>query len=126
MAVATLDLKFADNEAALLLYGDLNRNLAMIETAMAVKIEVRGTELAVSGQQHDLELVGSALNQLYEMILTGSPIYQRDIAYALRILSKNPATNLKDIFLDQVFISAHQGVISPKSINQKNYIEAIR
>ncbi|MEN8133928.1 MAG: PhoH family protein [Thermodesulfobacteriota bacterium] len=124
--VATLRLTFADSEAVLLLYGDLNRNLTLIETAMAVKIEVRGTELTVSGQKHDLELVGSALKQLYDMILTGSPIYQRDISYALRILSKNPATNLKDIFQDQVFISAHQGMISPKSINQKNYIEAIR
>jgi phosphate starvation-inducible PhoH-like protein len=124
--VPILKLQFDDNDAALLLYGDLNRNLAMIETAMAVKIEVRGAELAISGRQHDLELVESALKQLYEMILTGYPIYQRDIAYALRILGKNPATNLKDIFQDQVFISAHQGVISPKSINQKNYIEAIR
>jgi phosphate starvation-inducible PhoH-like protein len=124
--VPTLKLEFDDNRAALLLYGDLNRNLVMIETAMAVKIEVRGGELAVSGQKHDLELVGSALQQLYEMILTGSPIYQRDIAYALRILSKSPTTKLKDIFQDQVFISAHQGAISAKSINQKNYIEAIR
>jgi len=124
--VAISKLKFDDNDAALLLYGDLNRNLAMIETAMSVKIEVRGTELAISGQEHDLELVESALKQLYEMIQAGYPIYQRDIAYALRILSKSPATNLKGIFQDQVFISAHQGVISPKSINQKNYIEAIR
>lgn len=124
--MATLKLKFDDNDAALLLYGDLNRNLTMIETVMAVKIEVRGAELAVSGRQHDLELVESALKQLYAMILTGSPLYQRDIAYALRILGKNPNTSLKDIFQDQVFISAHQGMISPKSINQKNYIEAIR
>lgn len=124
--MAKTSLKFDDNEAALLLYGDLNRNLAMIETAMAVKIEVRGAELSISGQKHDLELVECAMEQLYEMILTGFPIYQRDIAYALRILSKDPATKLKDIFQDQVFISAHQGVISPKSVNQKNYIEAIR
>jgi phosphate starvation-inducible PhoH-like protein len=124
--VPTLKLKFADNAAAQRLYGDLNRNLTMIESVTAVKIEVRGTELAISGRQDNLELVASALRQLYEMIRMGAPIYQRDIAYALRILSKNPATILKDIFQDQIFISAHQGVISPKSINQKNYIEAIR
>ncbi|MFN2365502.1 MAG: PhoH family protein, partial [Desulfurivibrionaceae bacterium] len=105
---------------------ELNRNLAMIETAMTVKIEVRGTELAISGPPHALELVESGLKQLYEMIREGLPIYQRDIAYALRILSRSPATDLKGIFQDQVFISAHQGAISPKSINQKEYIEAIR
>ncbi|MEN8142427.1 MAG: PhoH family protein, partial [Thermodesulfobacteriota bacterium] len=121
-----IKLNFDDNEAALLLYGDLNRNLSLIETAMDVTIEVRGTELSVKGLEHDLNLVTKALNQLYEIIITGYPIYQRDIAYALRILSRTPDANLKDIFQDQVFISAHQGVISPKSVNQKNYIEAIR
>lgn len=124
--MAKTKLKFDDNEAALLLYGDLNRNLSMIENTIAVKIEVRGTELSITGQQHELELVDSALTQLYAMIMNGFPIYQRDIAYAIRILSKKPNTKLKDIFQDQVFISAQQGLISPKSINQKNYIEAIR
>ncbi len=121
-----IKISFNDNEAALLLYGDLNRNLSLIETAMDVTIEVRGTELTLKGPDHDLELVAKALNQLYEIILTGNPIYQRDIAYALRILSRTPEADLKNIFQDQVFISAHQGVISPKSVNQKNYIEAIR
>jgi phosphate starvation-inducible PhoH-like protein len=125
-SLATKKINFDDNEAALLLYGDLNRNLSLIETAMNVRLEVRGSELTLNGEQHDLELVELALHQLYEMIVNGYPIYQRDIAYALRILSRTPGANLKNIFQDQVFISAHQGVISPKSINQKNYIEAIR
>lgn len=124
--MATLKLEFDNNDAARLLYGDMNRNLGLIESVVKVKIEVRGTELTISGQKHDLDLVRSTLNQLFEMILTGATIYQRDVAYAIRILSKNPKTRLADIFQDQVFISANQGVISPKSVNQKNYIEAIR
>jgi phosphate starvation-inducible protein PhoH len=86
--VPTLKLKFADNAAAQRLYGDLNRNLTKVETAAAVKIEVHGTELAISGRQDNLDLVASVLRQLYEMIRMGAPIYQRDIAYALRISSK--------------------------------------
>ena len=121
-----LKLKFSDNEAARQLYGDLNRNLALVEKAMDVKIGVRGSELVIKGEPHDLEITASALNQLYEMIATGSPIYNQDVAYALRILSRTPKARLKEIFQDQVFITASQGKISPKSINQKKYIEAIR
>ena len=119
-------MKFDDNEAALQLYGDLNRNLALVEKAMDVKISVRGLELAIKGEPHDQEITESALRQLYEMIATGSPIYQQDVAYALRILTRSPKARLKEIFQDQVFITASQGKISPKSINQKKYIEAIR
>jgi len=124
--LSDLKLKFADNEAARQLYGDLNRNLALVEKAMDVKIGVRGSELVIKGEPHDLEITESALRQLYEMIATGSPIYQQDVAYAMRILARSPKARLKEIFQDQVFITASQGKISPKSINQKKYIEAIR
>ncbi|HSH13319.1 MAG TPA: PhoH family protein [Desulfurivibrionaceae bacterium] len=124
--LSELQLKFTDNAAARLLYGELNRNLTLVEQAMGVKISVRGSELQIKGLPHDLEITGSALRQLYEMIQTGSPLYQQDVAYALRILSRAPNANLKEIFQDQVFITANQGRIAPKSINQKKYIEAIR
>ena len=124
--LSELQLKFTDNEAARLLYGELNTNLALVEQAMGVKISVRGSELQVKGLAHDLEITGSALRQLYEMIRTGCPLYQQDIAYALRILARTPTAKLKEIFQDQVFITADQGKIAPKSVNQKKYIEAIR
>ena len=60
-STTTRKISFDDNEAALLLYGDLNRNLSLIETAMNVEIEVRGSELFLKGEVHDLELVETAL-----------------------------------------------------------------
>jgi phosphate starvation-inducible PhoH-like protein len=33
---------------------------------------------------------------------------------------------LEDIFFDKVYVTARKRVVSPKSVNQKNYIEAIR
>src|SRR5439155_534749 len=46
--------------------------------------------------------------------------------YAQRILSSDRNAKLRDIFLDTVFISAHKRVITPKSVAQKEYIDAIR
>jgi phosphate starvation-inducible PhoH-like protein len=122
----TAELTFTDNAAVNMLCGDLNRNLKAIEKAVGVTVKARGTSLTVSGLQHEVALAASALNQLYELILAGYPVYAPDIAYALRTLERSPSANLKDIFLDQVYITANKRIISPKSINQKNYIENIR
>jgi len=119
-------LSFTDNEAARILYGDLNRNLLAIEKAVGVTVKVRGTSLTISGPGEDVAITETTLNQLYELIVNGYPIYASDVAYALRIMERSPQTSLKEIFLDQVYITAKHRVVSPKSINQKFYIDAIR
>ncbi|MBU4261676.1 MAG: PhoH family protein [Proteobacteria bacterium] len=119
-------LSFTDNEAARLLYGDLNRNLLAIEKAVGVTVKARGTTLTISGPDHDVATTVATLNQLYDLIVTGYPIYAADVAYALRIMERSPQTSLKEIFLDQVYITAKHRIVSPKSINQKLYIDAIR
>ncbi|MGV1099569.1 PhoH family protein [Thiovibrio sp. JS02] len=120
------DITFADNNTALLIYGDLNKHLAIIEDATGVNLAARGSQLTVSGAKHDVELAVSVVDKLRELIKTGYPVYPADVAYALRILKATPGANLKEIFLDKVYITAEQKIVSPKSINQKTYIDSIR
>ncbi|MDA8164174.1 MAG: PhoH family protein [Desulfobacteraceae bacterium] len=124
--VTKQELFFDDTEAARLLYGDLNRNLLAIERATGVSLGVRGTELTAQGLEHEVKLAVAVLEQLYELIKTGYPVYPADVVYALRILERSPRAGLKEIFLDKVYITANQRVVSPKSVNQKHYIESIR
>jgi phosphate starvation-inducible PhoH-like protein len=49
-----------------------------------------------------------------------------DIDYAIRMVSDDRSVNLEDIFLDTVYISSRKRVITPKSLTQKRYIDAIR
>ncbi|MBC8318740.1 MAG: PhoH family protein [Desulfobulbaceae bacterium] len=123
---ASQELSFSDNASARLLYGDLNRNLLAIEKALGVTVKARGTCLTITGDNHEVDLAKNTLNQLYDLIRTGLPIYPADVSYGIRIMERSPGSRLKDIFLDKVYITAEQRVISPKSVNQKNYIEAIR
>jgi phosphate starvation-inducible protein PhoH and related proteins len=120
------DLVLDDTEAARLLYGDLNKNLQAIERATGVSIKVRGTTVTTQGLEHEVKTAVAVIDQLYELIKSGYPVYQADVIYALRIMERSPRANLRDIFLDKVYITANQRVISPKSINQKHYIENIR
>jgi len=119
-------LSFDDNNLTRLLYGDLNKNLTTIEKSIGVSIKTRGNDLSIEGMAHEVEVAVVALKQLYELVKTGYPVYPSDVAYGLRILERSPKANLKEIFLDRVYITANQRVVSPKSINQKKYIDSIR
>jgi phosphate starvation-inducible PhoH-like protein len=119
-------LIFEDNNLARLLYGDLNKNLITIEKTIGVSVKARGNELALKGLKHEVEVAAMALKQLYELLKAGYPVYPSDVAYGLRILERSSKVNLKEIFLDRVYITANQRVVSPKSVNQKKYIDSIR
>jgi phosphate starvation-inducible protein PhoH and related proteins len=120
------ELDFTDNAVAQQLFGDLNRNLHTIEQATGVRINARGNSLEIKGRRHAVDLAASTLQQMYGLLLKGYPVFSQDIAFGVKILESSPQARLEEIFLDKVCITARKRVISPKSINQKLYIEAIR
>ncbi len=120
------DLHFDDNTNAAILFGDLNRNLQTIEKGSGVKINVRGNDVNLVGQEHEIKLISDLLRQLYDLIGKGYPVYSSDFAFGLRILESTPSAKLDKIFLDKVYVTTQHRVISPKTRNQKTYIDAIR
>ncbi len=120
------DLSFTDNNHACALYGDLNKNLQTLEKSTGVTINARGTNLRITGLPHDVELITTLLNQLYELIGRGYPVYSSDFAFGLKILESTPKARLDRIFLDKVYVTTQNRVVSPKTKNQKIYIDAIR
>ncbi len=120
------DLNFPDNTAAGALFGDLNKNLHIIEESSGVKINARGNSLNISGVRHDVEMAAELLNQIYDLIGKGYPVYSSDFAFGLRILGSSPKARLDKIFLDKVYVTTQNRIISPKTTNQKLYIDAIR
>lgn len=109
-----------------LLYGELNCNLQQVAGATGTEIAVRGSTLHISGRAHAVDLAASTLTQLAGLIAKGYPVFSQDVAFAVNILAAAPAARLEDFFLDKVCITARKKVITPKTINQKRYIEAIR
>jgi len=120
------ELTFSDNSNACILYGDLNRNLQALEKSTNVSISVRGNNVKIGGLPYDVDLVADLLNQLYEIIGKGYPIYSSDFVFGLKVLEATPKARLDKIFLDKVYVTTQNRVISPKTKNQKIYIDAIR
>jgi phosphate starvation-inducible PhoH-like protein len=119
-------LTFDDIELSRQLFGDQNRHLRRIADALDVQINTRGNTVSIQGDPIEADLAKNLLNQLHELLREGYPIYPNDIEYAIGILSKDDRARLKDIFLDTVYITAKKRSITPKSRNQKDYIDAIR
>ncbi|HLK12883.1 MAG TPA: PhoH family protein [Candidatus Binatia bacterium] len=119
-------LRFADPGLFRELLGHHDEHVKLVESELGVRVEVADGALTIVGDPVEAELASRVLTQLYGLLEQGYPVYRADVEYALRILSGDRGARLRDIFLDTVFISAHKRVITPKSVAQKAYIDAIR
>ncbi|MHC4244850.1 MAG: PhoH family protein [Planctomycetota bacterium] len=121
-----IELDFANIELTRQLFGEHNSNLQRVAEATEVTINTRGGKVFIQGEKFATGLAQNVLNQLFSLIKQGYPIHANDFDYAVRVLSGNDRANLKDIFLDKVFITSKKTAITPKSQTQKEYIDAIR
>jgi phosphate starvation-inducible PhoH-like protein len=122
----TKPLTFPDPNAFKTLLGDGDKNLRLIEKLEGIRITARGDKITLTGEAHSVDLVENLLGQIYRLIQKGFPVYSTDVGFTHRILSENRSVRLEEIFLDKVYISSKKKVITPKSIAQKQYIDAIR
>ena len=119
-------LAFNDPRLFRELLGNQDEHLKIAQRALGVKFRVHGTEMEIQGDPPEAELAREVMRQLYGLLERGYPVYGSDVDYAIRILSSNGKANLQEIFLDTIYISSHKRTITPKSVAQKSYIDAIR
>jgi phosphate starvation-inducible PhoH-like protein len=119
-------LTFSDINLARQLFGEHNANLNRVADSVGVRIHARGNVVSIKGDAIAAALARNILSQLYGLLEKGHPVYLNDIDHAVRALSKNDRTRLQDIFMDTAFVTAKKKTIAPKSVAQKEYIDAIR
>lgn len=119
-------LTFEDPELLRGLCGERNAHLKILEKKTGVSLHMRGTMLLITGNDWETELAEKVLRQLWQLLREGYGLYPRDVEHAVTALSSDPKLDLRKVFLDEVYISSKKKVITPKTVNQKDYIESIR
>ena len=123
-ASAKVDVR--DNATALALCGNQNENLKLMERRLGVRVGQRGTEFHLSGPSDAVAFSVRLLENLEGMIRAGRPVYREDVEQGIKVLGRGGAESLQDVMLGPVLKSSNNRQVSPKSIAQKRYVEAIR
>ncbi len=117
---------FDDNRLANHLFGVQGEHVKRIEGALGVRIATKANTIAIYGDDIEVDLSRRLVQELYSLLKKGYPLFPSDIDYSIQILSSDNSVNLEEIFLDTIYISSKKRVITPKSIVQKEYMDAIR
>ncbi len=108
------------------LLGRNDEHLRALESQLGLRIVARGSEISLTGAQRQVEKAERLLTQMEELVHAGAPIHSVEFRAALRIVAEDADADLKSIFLDAIAVPSRKKQITPKSPNQKRYLDAIR
>ena len=125
-AVVTRRILLPSEADLLPLFGRNDENLRTLESLLALRIVARGNEIILKGDEPRVARAERLLTQLSDLVHAGTPIHSADVRAALRMLGDDEAADLKGVLLDTISVPSRKKQISPKTINQKRYVDAIR
>ncbi|MEW6081684.1 MAG: PhoH family protein [Bacillota bacterium] len=115
-----------DNEEAFRVLGRHDQTLKAVEKSFQVKIVPRGNELIITGDPQEVERVATLFHRLQDLCRSGNDLGAAEIRYAIELTKSGDGSRLRDIFTDVIVISARGKQIKPRTLGQKEYVEAIR
>jgi len=119
-------LEFDDAMLARDLFGPGNEHLDLVSRKSGVDVQTRGSVLLLrSDDETQVSLVSNLLVQLYGLIKDGHAVCKGDVVQALNTLTRKPREELRRFYDDTVAVSAPRRTIVPKSLSQREYVQAI-
>lgn len=124
--MATETLHFENARLAQQLYNNDPRNLQALESQLGVKATCREGWIKLEGDADALDRAKHLFLLLEDAVKGGSGVRSREFAHALGIVKQEGVTALKDIMSDRILTSDKKASVTPKTIGQKKYVDAIR
>jgi phosphate starvation-inducible PhoH-like protein len=107
------------------LFGTQDENLRLIERAFGIELHARGSAVSVAGEPDKVAAVEHLLQQLSQLLAAGYRFRGHEIQTAIRVAVEDPQASLVDFFTGGGLLAAVRRVVSPRSLNQQRYLQAM-
>lgn len=121
--VLQMDIPAKDQQA---LFGTQDKYIKSLEKEYAVNIYNRGGSVNIKGGEEQVHRVEKVMHQLLSLSEKGSEIAQQNVDYAMSLEPEAKDGILAEIDDDIICHTINGKPIKPKTIGQKDYVDAIR
>jgi phosphate starvation-inducible PhoH-like protein len=112
-------------EAIKSLFGPYDENIKYLESLIPARVNLRGNELNIEGEEQDVNIVERVLNDYATLFQEGMRMSGGELKAAFRQIAEDHAYSLRDYFTKARINPAGKKQVVARSPNQRRYIEAI-
>jgi phosphate starvation-inducible PhoH-like protein len=107
------------------LFGSFDESLRHLESALGVRLKTSGSDVVVEGGTEDVARAERVLEQLGGLLRNGYRFGRGDVKTAAQLVAQNPNVQLQEYFLKGNVRAIGRKQVTPKSVSQREYLEAI-
>lgn len=107
------------------LYGTRDENIRLLEAALGVRTRLANGVLEIEGDDAGVERACRIVSDYTEMVREGQNLSSGDMGNFLRIVTGDGQVSLRALVVSGRQRSFGKKVLTPKTINQRRYLEAI-
>ena len=119
-------LHFENARLAQQLFNNDPKNLHVLEGELNVKATSREGWIKLDGSAEDIQRAKQLFHLLEGSIKGGTPIRNREFTQALNVVKNEGVDALKNLYSEKIQTSTRKSAITPRTLGQKQYVEAIR
>ncbi len=106
-------------------FGSFDENIRIIEREFDVQAVYRGTEIKLVGEPENVMLAAKALEGLLELSAKGEDINAQTVSYVAALAREGRVERVGEMTRGVVCITSRGKPVKPKTLGQKNLIDAI-
>ena len=107
------------------IFGSFDENIGILERELGVTVLNRNTELKVVGEEARAERAVRVIESLLVLSSRGEAINEQNIRYAIGLVEENKEDQIAELSRDIICITTKGKPIKPKTIGQRDYVNAI-
>jgi phosphate starvation-inducible protein PhoH and related proteins len=107
------------------LFGVHDQNIKYLESLLDVRIDARGQDISIDGDEKDVRTAECILEDFAELFREGKQFTDRELREAFTQIAEDRAYSLRDYFTKSRFNPAGKKQVAPKSANQRRYLQAM-
>lgn len=111
---------------AVILFGQYDSNLRLIESSFPVELFARGNTLTIKGNSKDVKDVERLIDELLKIVHKNEVLRTQQVESAMNIIRSTQRKEQEKIFSDVVYLTEKNKEVKPKTLQQKVYVDAMR
>ena len=113
-------------EHVLILFGNGDKNINIIEEHFGVSIVCRGTEVKITGESEAVSKAQRTIDTLLTMVQKDGALSEQNVRYVITLVEQGNEQSMAQMNSSCIAVTVKGKPVKPKTLGQKKYTDAIQ